>query len=509
MRITVENYMKHAANLPVSRYDAEQKEIHKDFSLFKEVADEGDKTTKELLDLFIKEINEQYAKDLKEDKKKPSEKKKEPVKKSTSSPKSKERESYSMKDKMGDKTVRSISLEIRLLKRYAAMDGKKVTVKQILLLHAAIKKAATAKELDPEGPYKDQVKAMSRDLATTYNHCEKENMSSCSFHIPERLKKQITVISEQVELYPSVAYIRRFINVFGKDEKAKAKRLLAALEKAKDTKKVTTKDPNYNRFKEAIKILAQYVETDKWEMNEVQLGGFQGVGGIESIGAINWKSLKQQGRSAAKSATAKVKKQAPKVVAKVKKVFEKKEPSSMSFAAMAKKKFKYIKLRKKFAGLLGLITDPFRVMLYGTGGGGKSSLALLLAYEFANHHDWKVYYQAAEEGISGTMKEKIIRLEIAHDNIEGGQDQPASFKDINLWVIDSVDDSHHTPQQVKDICKKYPHLSVITIHHLTKGGDFKGDSDWQHDCSAEIMVSGGIAKPLKNRYGGKEEYKVY
>jgi predicted ATP-dependent serine protease len=57
--------------------------------------------------------------------------------------------------------------------------------------------------------------------------------------------------------------------------------------------------------------------------------------------------------------------------------------------------------------------------------------------------------------------------------------------------------------------KLYPHLSWVLMFQTTKDGNFLGEKNWQHAVDVEIYCENGKAKPLKSRFGGKEEVDVW
>jgi predicted ATP-dependent serine protease len=57
--------------------------------------------------------------------------------------------------------------------------------------------------------------------------------------------------------------------------------------------------------------------------------------------------------------------------------------------------------------------------------------------------------------------------------------------------------------------KLYPQLSWVLLFQTTKEGKFLGEKPWQHAVDVEIYCENGRAKPLKGRFGGKDEVDAY
>ena len=57
-----------------------------------------------------------------------------------------------------------------------------------------------------------------------------------------------------------------------------------------------------------------------------------------------------------------------------------------------------------------------------------------------------------------------------------------------------------TPEQVEDLKKMDKTRGFITIHQVTKNGDFKGDNKFLHNCDVQIIVTNRVPLVEKNRY---------
>ncbi len=158
---------------------------------------------------------------------------------------------------------------IRILKRYLAYDGKKVTERQVMLFYRAIQRAAVEKKITKKTEHADLIEAVGRDLSSTY-----KNMGdSCVFEAPKNLKSKVEKVVDDYGIKPSIALIKRFINLYGGITPEKAQRLLKSIENAKKNGKVQKTDSTFKRITEIENKLANYLDTDKLIITDVQLNG--------------------------------------------------------------------------------------------------------------------------------------------------------------------------------------------------------------------------------------------
>lgn len=369
--------------------------------------------------------------------------------------------------------VEDLALEIKLLKRYANLDGKKVKLRQILLLHKAIEKAAVAKQIRKSSKYAELIKQVDNDLVKTYN--DNINKSSVVFKIPTTLKKKITVLSEQNKEMFSVTYIKRFINLVGNNTKAKSESLNNLIDAALKNGKIKESDPYISQIHSVKNRLSQFIKSEKpINIKQAELNGLEGIAGV------------------------KVK---PRVI---------KDNQIMGFDEIGGLSFTGAGYTGKWRKLIGDPSEPIRIMVWGTGGSGKSTLVLQFLYYLASQLNKKCLYLVGEETIEGTFREKVTRLGVAHPYLHAVRSlEGINLNEYDYIVNDSITSLRIKPTDLHKIYKKYPKLSVINIHHSLKSGDaFKGDSEYHHDIDTEIKVWADqktgkhYAQCIKNRWGG-------
>jgi hypothetical protein len=74
---------------------------------------------------------------------------------------------------------------------------------------------------------------------------------------------------------------------------------------------------------------------------------------------------------------------------------------------------------------------------------------------------------------------------------------PTDLSQYDVVILDSADSLRLTPEAAIKLTTKHPHLSLVSIHKVTKAGSFRGNAEWEHDCDSSVVVVNGIAKAEK------------
>jgi predicted ATP-dependent serine protease len=182
----------------------------------------------------------------------------------------------------------------------------------------------------------------------------------------------------------------------------------------------------------------------------------------------------------------------------------------VSASELAKMKFKTLIIDGVFGKLLGNPYIPFYLMIYGARFNGKSSVAMLLANVLAKK-GLNVLYVSNEEGVKGSLQEKLLRLNITAP-IDFVEDYiPSQFKGYDAVFLDSTQTVGIKPDDFKVLKKRFPNTSFILVFKANKDGTSKGGSDWQHDCDAIMHIENQSATMEKNRFpnGSNETIKIF
>ena len=173
-------------------------------------------------------------------------------------------------------------------------------------------------------------------------------------------------------------------------------------------------------------------------------------------------------------------------------------------------KFKTLSIGGKFGKLLGRPYIPFYQMIYGARFHGKSSVAMLLA-DVLTKAGLNVLYVSNEEGVKGSLQEKLLRLKINSpiDFVE--EYNPGQFKRYDAVFLDSAQTVGMKPDEFRSLKKRFPATSFILVFKANRDGTSKGGSDWEHDVDAIMHIENKCATMEKNRFpgGGSETIKIF
>lgn len=177
---------------------------------------------------------------------------------------------------------------------------------------------------------------------------------------------------------------------------------------------------------------------------------------------------------------------------------------------LAKMKFSTLSIGGKFGKLLGKPYKPFYLMIYGNRFNGKSSVAMLLADELVKM-GLKALYVSNEEGVKGSLQEKLLRLNISSSVHFVEAYNPKQFKGYDAVFLDSTQTVGMKPDEFKHLKREYPGISFILVFKANRDGSSKGGSDWEHDVDAIMHIENQCATMEKNRFpgGGSESIKMF
>jgi len=134
--------------------------------------------------------------------------------------------------------VERISEELRFIRRYVNMNGKKKTHQQILSLINGLQKAITEKRIRKESPYAKEIEHIQEQLILAHDALPYNGSAQIDIHgkIFDRLKE----IAGSEGIITSIPFIKRYIGIHGKPNvKEKVNKLLTDLKKAHEGGKLT------------------------------------------------------------------------------------------------------------------------------------------------------------------------------------------------------------------------------------------------------------------------------
>lgn len=305
------------------------------------------------------------------------------------------------------------------------------------------------------------------------------NKQIVSYEVPTKLLAELKEITSDIGLLSSVVLIKKYLTEYGRENNDKIKKLIELTTKKLASGEVPKTDVHIKELRELKKYSEDYLQSGQWQISQEQLNGLGSIGGLGRIDKIEPKST---------------------VIAPNK---------VMQTSEFVKSIFAQMPFKGKWKAFFGCPTPPFRGMLWGMPGNGKSTLALQLAHYIASDMNKRTLYVANEEGLGATLKEKVERLNVTHHNLFLTEELPSKLSNYDALFIDSANHAMLEPEDVNEIAKKHPHLSIITVNQCTKDGSFRGSNVWEHDVDFSIKCVKGIAENVKNRFGGTGTFKCF
>jgi len=149
---------------------------------------------------------------------------------------------------------------------------------------------------------------------------------------------------------------------------------------------------------------------------------------------------------------------------------------------------------------LDFIGDPapgFTAMVFGMPKMGKSYLCIDFAGYLARNHG-KVLYVAKEEKLDATLQKKLKDKDVAHENLFVSDALPSDLSAYDFVFLDSVNKLGLTAKDLEKLKMQNKGKSFVFVFQATKGGQFKGNNEFQHDVDVVIEIP---QKGIATQYG--------
>lgn len=447
------------------------------------------------------------------------------------------------KQKLPSEQVEKVDEGIVFIKRFISMNGKVKTDKQVLNLLNGLQKAILERRIRKDHKYSKEIEHVQESLIKCYNRMGKESVIEIHPDTVERYQK---IASSETRMI-SIALLKRFVGLQGKyGVKEKAAKLTLDILNAMANDKILPSDKYAAPLENAVKSLKKYTEgeTKTLLISEPQLNGLRGLGILSGYAKPAAKSKRKKksnkamgnpiliamasgymarkgAQIAENEAKAEAKKEAVEEIKKEPVTEIKKEPvktppkknlKGMRLGDVADQTFEPLGLEGKFLELIGNACKPTHVFVYGTGGSGKSSFAVLLSIHLNNVAGARVAYVAGEQFASPTFQSMIKRLGVnANDNFRIYKSlKDFSMDDFDVVVFDSKDSLGIDIAKFRAIKNEYPLLTTITTSQGKKDGNFRGSEEWRNEVDTMIKCEFMWAKTSgdKNRWGGRGLMKI-
>jgi len=394
-----------------------------------------------------------------------------PVKSKEQVKKGKQPKPIKNKPEFEGEMVERIEPEIAFIRRYVNMDGKVKSKDQVLAFLRSLQKAITERIIRKTSKYAEEIREIQANLIMLANKHGNQFTISIDDEKFDRLNK----LAKSESVMPCVKFVKLFLSLQGKSGvKDKARKLLTDIENV-------TMNPGEamkHKIADVKKSLRDYLsgKTDVPEISESMLNGLQGLAGCRSP-----KEKSQHIRPG--------------------KIISSSDLAGVTFHLMG--------FTGKWLEMIGDPSDKFMTMIYGGPGSGKSTLALEFAHYLAIDHRKRVLFVAHEEKVGQTIQEKLTRLKAFHQNLFIVDKLPGNLEGYDFLFIDSVNSHGLSPLDIEKLIGKYPKLSIAYVCQTTKDGNFRGSKEWEHMADVVVHADNGVAKPQKNRFGGRGEVKVW
>ncbi len=517
--------------------------LQNDFDFVKENIDlyNEDETTKKYIDTYIAKFNQVASKSAKAKSKQPPKKTK-PASKPTTKTKApvvKPNKTVAKKPASPSYTnLAKISPEVRFIKRFVSMDGKRKTRKQLLTFINSLQRAIEKKEIRKTSKYAKEIMHIQTELINIYNNPEVGD--TFTFQLDDSDKKVIEkyrTISGSEKQRASVRLISRYIGIHGKTNvKEKAERLLKAIKTAIAKKQITSSDPYLSEVKKVEKNLQEFIDAKKVKLhiNKVDLKGLMGIPGVGLIkfshdlkkGDSVFTPIGRRGtvnRIVGNTAYLEefpedgfnvnyLEKIARKAPGRARNRFRNNVSGlgTITAAQLSDINYDTYGFTGKWLNLIGDPAIPFQLMFWSKPGKGKSTLAIDLMKYMVQNFKRTALFVAKEEGLGYTLKDKFTRLNAFDENIHIVPEMPEDLTGYDIVVLDSVTRLKMQPDDFVALKKKYPKTTFILVFQATSDGNYRGNKEWEHEVDVSIYINeNGYAKAEKTRFGGTGTIKVF
>ncbi|MBK7763657.1 MAG: hypothetical protein IPI46_09830 [Bacteroidetes bacterium] len=351
--------------------------------------------------------------------------------------------------------VERLEEEIKIIKRFVNLNEKQKSQEDILRFINALQKAIVERKIRKTSAYAKEIEYIQKDLIMVYNRMSSKTV----YYIPQEKLANLESIIGGEKIYPSIQYIKKYLNLVGKTGiKQKATALIKLMESAVAKGKVTSNDKYSDKMNDAFKTLRKFIDnpTEKTiEIDSQELNGLQGI-----VDGCNCTSLSG---------------------------VDGEMPVVMNSMEFAKLEFNTIGLTGKWHNLIGDPSPNFTAMVFGKPKMGKSYLCIDFAGYMARNHG-KVLYVAKEEGLDFTLQKKLNDKDVKHPNLFVASTLPNDITPYDFIFLDSVNKLGLLPEDLTALKRKYPTKSFIYIFQTTKEGNFRGANSFQHDVDVVIEI---------------------
>lgn len=417
--------------------------------------------------------------------------------------------------------VRQVSLALRFIKRYALLNGKTLSLKQLSAFIKTLQKAMFTQQIRATDPHQQTIYHIQDELVNTYNNSDAD--SKIKFTITN-VEKYKTLAKSENEML-SVKLLKKYVGLIGASDKEKQHKLYKEISEAIHSGKITDTDVLKPQLETAIKNLhGAFSQHGKLNVSDAELSGLQGLGFLPTmIAAAVGRGIEH---FAHKALTKNNTVSGLGCACQEHKTIEpKKEPQPMQTTPVEIKenntvmgvnearalKFDLIGLDGMYLKLIGEACRPTSFFIYGPGGSGKSSFTLLFSNYMAQKGN-RVLYVAGEQHGTPVFTKMLERLNIQDSQNFGIVKRIGEhdLKKYDIIAIDSKDSLNYSLEDFIHQREQNPHLTFVILSQGTKAGGFTGTEKWRNEVDSLIYCASLMAytNQDKNRWGGSAEIDI-
>jgi len=409
------------------------------------------------------------------------------------------------KDQEGNsKKVEHISPELRFMKSFINMDGKKKDRHKIRLFINRVQRAIQERRITKKSKYAKQIMDIQEKLIAFHGRF-KNDKEELPISFNEETKNYFLKLIAEEDVLLSVKYIKSYINLQGKlIPNKKALSLFNRISKAVEKGNLSSGDKYWKQIETILNHLESFVKKNPNEgilkVEPRTLNGLNGiVTGCECEPEITY------------SFESKIPKQldinslTDRYLTSGKTV--KDNRFMMSSEDLMGMSFKHVGLKDKWLNFIGDPEVGFRIAIFGKPKMGKSYLMIEFAGYLAANHG-RVLYIAKEEGKSATLKKKLKDTAATHPNFMVSNYIPENLGDFDYAFYDSTTKLGLTPDNLMAINAAFKNTASIEIHQVTKDGKARGLNDFVHDVDSiiEVYEKGKARQDGRFNQGGELDF---
>lgn len=177
--------------------------------------------------------------------------------------------------------VADVSIEVKFLKSYIGMDGKRKTRLQLTNFLTRLQRSIEKKHIEKTSKYATEIRHIQKEIVNILN--DKDTPETFTFKLDgkdNKLLAKIKNVAGSQHQRTSVRLISRYLGIQGRlGVKERANRLITAIANALKNGRIPKNDPYIKEVKQVQKSLENYVDAQstRVEISEVALRGLQGI----------------------------------------------------------------------------------------------------------------------------------------------------------------------------------------------------------------------------------------